>query len=125
MIESLADRVAKVTCTFTPFYSDDSINREFDIIYEGKNPILGDNLFVIMRKSSPMAVIGKHAFRKSDGKAGMEIFETFYFKDQITESKTLELVNGFTFLKRSKRSFIYQSCMYIALVKSGYSLIMK
>jgi len=62
------------------FYSEDTINREFDII--DKIKINDITYWIVLKKNKSFAVIGKMDKRNSDGKVGIQMVGVLEFKDK-------------------------------------------
>jgi hypothetical protein len=124
------DKDANFNGSFTPFYSLDTLDREFEFIHKGKNSLDNSDFWVVIKKDLSLAAIGTPGKRKSDDKVGMEIIGSIDFKEKpdfsgdrwIDIKKSVLQVDGVEIGKKS-RSKGYGFLLYLALADAGYAII--
>jgi hypothetical protein len=62
------------------FYSEDTVNREFDII--GKVKQNDETFWIVLKKDKSFAVLGQLSTRKEDKKVGIQVIGRIDFKDK-------------------------------------------
>lgn len=123
------DKEANFNDSFRPFYSQDTIDRDFEFIRKGKNPNDDTEYYVAIKKNNSIAVIGIPGTRK-DGKPGMEVIgdvdfhkypnvdglQQIKFPSNVLQINTVKISD-----KWKTRGWGY--LLYLSLVKAGYPLI--
>lgn len=126
----LVDKEANFTGSMTPFYSQNTIDRDFDIIYKGSDETTKENFYVAMRKAGDIAVIGKPGIRDTDKSPGMIIIGTAEFKSKpdvssnqwINFSKNVLQIDSVEVASLWKTRG-YGFYLYFALAAAGYCVI--
>jgi len=111
------------------FYSDDTIDRDFKILFDEKLSIRG-NIVILIRNDNTSAVIGKRGLRPNDKKSGIFIFGQLEFKFPVNIHDTIIpkanprilQVDGVE-ITREMKTKGYGYFLYFTLIKSGYSII--
>lgn len=118
--------------TKMPFYSNDTLKDEFDILSNQAISARG-KIIIAIKKDKTFAVIGKVARRPKDKKLGMYIYGRLEFKKPIdigdsvptlvqNNMKKVLQVDGVEIIKELKRQG-YGYLLYFNLIKSGFILI--
>lgn len=122
-------RIANFSGFMQVFYSDDTLARDFEFIFKGKDSNDAE-FYVVMHKDKSIAVIGKPSIRKMDGKSGMEIIGTAEFKDAPDVSSSKLIVFSHNVLQidsvevaKKFKARGYGFYLYFALASAGYSII--
>ena len=111
------------------FYSDDTIGRDFKILFDEKLSNRG-NIVILLRNDDTSAVIGKRGIRPNDKKSGVFIFGQLEFKFPVNIHDTiipktnprLLQVDGVE-ISSGMKTKGYGYLLYFTLIKSGYSII--
>lgn len=110
------------------FYSEDTVNRDFDII--GKVKINDEEFWSILKKDKSFAVIGVLSVRKEDQKVGLSLIGKLEFKNKpdlsydeviFTPKNVLQVDVVEVYSKEKSNGFGYN--LYLSLVEHGYVLI--
>jgi hypothetical protein len=108
-----------------PFYSQQSLDREFNVVYDG-----ADGIMVVMRHDHATSSIGKRGLRPLDNKPGMSIIGSVDFKHELNLSgrarhdlgpKVLQV--SLARIDDTQRIEGYGFRLYFELAKAGYTII--
>ena len=114
-----------ITGATIEFYSIDTLNRDFEVLYKDK--IDNTEVFVFLAKDKSKAVIGVLGNRREDNKLGIFIKCTAEFKDKpdISYDRLIKMPEHIFQIdsveaNRLDKNKGYGFMLYLALIKAGY-----
>jgi hypothetical protein len=112
-----------------PFYSMNTLHREFDFIGKGQTRD-NEEFWVVIKKNHNFAVIGVPGTRERDGREGMNIYGEIEFKTNLLISGLNKIVAGKNVVQvnvvgisEKYRHMGFGFYLYLTLAKAGFVVI--